>query len=209
MHKLLYMMSSPRIERSYSLHIANAFVDAYRQYHPQDRIETINVFTTDLPSFDGPVINAKYAILHGQNATPQEKTSWQAVEKIIEEFTSFDKYVFAVPMWNFGIPYRLKHYIDLLVQPGYTFRVDPEKGYVGLVTGKKALVVYASGGQYTTPPGQDLDYQSRYIRAILNFIGITDIKELTMGDTLNADRNATVERRNSLADQARMLAKEF
>jgi FMN-dependent NADH-azoreductase len=202
-------MGSPRIERSYSLHIANAFVEAYRQHHPQDSVTILNLFMTGLPAFDGPIINTKYAIMHGQPATEEEKISWQAIERIIEEFKSVDKYVFAVPMWNFGIPYRLKQYIDILVQPTYTFRVDPEKGYVGLVTGKKALIVYASGGQYTTPPGQAIDYQSRYMQAILKFIGIENIHELTMDDTLGPDRNDTVRRRDGLTEQARQLAKDF
>ena len=51
-------------------------------------------------------------------------------------------------MWNFGIPYILKHYIDLIVQPGLTFSFSPSEGYKGLVTGKPVTVVYARGGAY-------------------------------------------------------------
>ena len=60
--------------------------------------------------------------------------------KIAEHFKSADKYVFSLPMWNFGIPYKLKHFIDVLVQPGLTFSFSPETGYKGLVTGKPAVV---------------------------------------------------------------------
>jgi FMN-dependent NADH-azoreductase len=209
MAKLLYLMASPRIERSHSLHIANAFVDAYRETHPQDQIETLNIFTADLPAFDGPILNAKYAIMHGHPHTSEEKKAWQAVEKIIADFKSADRYVFAIPMWNFGIPYRLKQYIDLIVQPGYTFNVDPQKGYVGLVTGKKAIIVYASGGEYGSPEARALDFQSPYIRTILRFIGITDFQELVMDGTLAPDHDAVIRKQNELTTQARQLAKDF
>ena len=75
---------------------------------------------------------------------------WKGVERVIEAFKSADKYVFSVPMWNFGIPWRLKQYIDILVQPGSTFRYD-EEGYRGLVTGKRAFLAYARGGEYGAP----------------------------------------------------------
>ena len=56
----------------------------------------------------------------------------------IEQFVNADKFLLAIPMWNFGIPYRLKQYLDVILQPGYTFSFSPETGYSGLVTGKPA-----------------------------------------------------------------------
>ena len=67
---------------------------------------------------------------------------------MIERFKSADWYLFSLPMWNFGVPYVLKHLIDVIVQPGLTFSFSPTEGYKGLVTGKKAVAVYARGGAY-------------------------------------------------------------
>lgn len=80
-------------------------------------------------------------------------------------------------MWNFSLPYRLKHSIDLLVHRGLTFSFTREEGYKGLVTGKPVVAVYARGGAYS--PGyraQSWDQQSTYLRHICGFIGFTDIR---------------------------------
>ena len=115
MSKLLCIQASPRGERSKSIAVADVFVKTYQQAHPGDDIETLNVFNADLLAFDGLALQAKYTILHGQKHSQEELSAWKAVEAVIEQFTSADKYVFAVPMWNFGIPYRLKQYIDIIV----------------------------------------------------------------------------------------------
>ena len=137
MAKLLYIQASPR-DRSKSTKVAQAFLDSYRQTHPADEMVTLNVFEKDLPPFDGFAVQAKYSIMHGKEHTKDEAQAWSQVEALIDEFKSADKYLFSVPMWNFGIPYRLKQYIDLIVQPGYTFTAD-ENGYQGLVKDKRRL----------------------------------------------------------------------
>ena len=117
MAKLLYIQASPRAERSKSIAVGNAFVKTYQKAHPGDDVETLNVFKADLLAFDGLALQAKYTILHGKEHSQEELSAWKAVEAVIEQFTSADKYVFAVPMWNFSIPYRLKQYIDIKTQP--------------------------------------------------------------------------------------------
>jgi FMN-dependent NADH-azoreductase len=133
MSRLLYIQASPGAQWSYSIAVADAFIEAYKRKHSDDEIVTLNVFDPSIPNFDGLVVQAKYAILHAQPHSKQEQQVWKNVEEVIEQFTSSDKYVLAVPMWNFSIPYRLKQYIDLLVQPGYTFSYSEDKGYQGLV----------------------------------------------------------------------------
>ena len=86
----------------------------------------------------------------GQGFDANQQVAWQAVVDVCEEFTSADKFLFSLPMWNFGIPYKLKHYIDIIAQPGQTFAFDPATGYSGLVTGKPVAVVYARGGAYSS-----------------------------------------------------------
>jgi len=209
MSKLLYIQASPRGNRSYSIAVADAFVEAYRTAHPDDLVTTVNLFTTELPPFDGFALNAKYAILQGQDHTGEEAAAWKAVESVIEMFTSADKFVFAVPMWNFGIPYRLKHFIDVIVQPGYTFSFSPEEGYKGLVTGKPAFVAYSRGGAY--PPGSDteaFDLQTKYFELFLGFIGFTDVRRAVVEGTLSGPEAAEMARAAAV-EEAKKSAQSF
>lgn len=207
MSTLLYVQASPRLERSHSRAVADAFVAEYGRLHPGDRVETLDLFRADLPPFDGLAVQAKYTILHGQKHTAEELAAWRAVEAVIAPFKAADKYAFAVPMWNFGIPYRLKQYLDLLIQPGYTFSFSPASGYTGLVTGKRAFVAYASGGEYAAGSGaESYDLQSRYFQLALGFMGITDVRTVTVAPTLGPE--AAALRARAVA-QARQMAGEF
>ena len=209
MSNLLYIKASPRGDHSFSLAVADAFTDAYRKTHPDDRITTVDLFKRDLPAFDGFALQAKYALLQGSDPSEDERGAWQAIEAVISEFTSADKYVFATPMWNFHLPYKLKHYIDVITQPGYTFSFSPEAGYSGLVTGKPVFVSYARGGEY--PPGSDsepLDFQTRYLEAWLGFIGFTDIRKLVIEPTL-ADSDMVDQKKAASIEKAHEMARTF
>jgi FMN-dependent NADH-azoreductase len=185
MSKILHLIASPSGERSASTTVAKTFLQAYHGAHPGDTVETVDLWKANLPEFDGDTINAKYAILHGQDHTPEQKQAWETVTKIANDFKSADKYVISLPMWNFGIPYKLKQYIDVIAQPGLTFSFSPETGYKGLVTGKPIVVVYARGGAYGPGTGAEgYDAQSTYLKQVLGFIGFTDIKEIFVEPTL-------------------------
>jgi FMN-dependent NADH-azoreductase len=184
MSRLLYVECSPRKERSASIEIARAFLDAYAAKYPADEVDTLDLWSEELPPFDDDTINAKYAILHGREHTPGQKAAWQAVEAVCARFRGADRYLFSIPMWNFGIPYRLKQYVDVITQPTLTFSFSPEEGYKGLVTGKPAAVVYARGGAYED--GSPMDLQKPYVELWLGFIGFTDIRTLRVEPTVAA-----------------------
>ena len=205
MASLLYIEASPRKDISASISITNTFIEEYRKTHSEDQIETIDLWQTTLPEFDGEVINSKYAILHGLEHSARQKQAWAAVEKVISQFTGCDKYLFSLPMWNFGIPYKLKHYIDVIVQPGYTFSFSPEEGYQGLVTDKPVAAVYARGGSY--PSGSDMasyDFQKTYMELFLGFIGFSEFQSIVVEETLGP---ADIKEKNMAA--ARELAKNI
>lgn len=185
MAKLLHIVASPRGNRSASITVAKHFIDSYLARHSGDTVETFDLWRAGLPEFDGATIDAKYAVLHGQKHTPEQLQAWQTVVKIADHFKSADKYVFSLPMWNFGIPYKLKHFIDVLVQPGLTFSFSPEAGYKGLVTGKAIVAVYARGGAYGAGSGMEAyDAQSPYFKQALGFIGFTNINEIFVEPTM-------------------------
>lgn len=206
---LLYIQASPRGERSKSIQVADAFVKAYMLSHPNDTIDKLNLFETDLPVFDGVAAAAKFKIPNHQPASPQERKVWTEVEAVITRFKSADKIVLAVPMWNFSIPYRLKQYIDIIVQPNYTFKVT-DQGYEGLVTNRPLLAVYARGGQYPKgTPAEGYDQQIRYVEQIFGFMGFTAIQSIVAEPTLNLGEDAAKKAVSAAMVQADALAMKF
>lgn len=210
MSKLLYIQASPRIQRSHSIAVADAFVGSYEQEHADDEIVTLNLFEASIPNFDGLAVQAKYTILHGKSHSKEEQQAWKNVERVIEQFTSADKYVLAVPMWNFSIPYRFKQYIDILVQPGYTFSYSEDKGYEGLVLGKPLLAVYARGGEY--PAGGEaevFDFQTRYVELIFGFMGFKNMRSVVVEPTLQGGPDVAKARVREAIDRAKEMAVNF
>jgi FMN-dependent NADH-azoreductase len=210
MSHLLYIKASPMGDLSYSTSVADAFVDAYAKAHPEKDITTLDVFYDDLPAFDFEAASAKYKVMHDKKQTEEEKKTWDKIVAAIDDFKAADKYVFAVPMWNFSIPYRLKQYIDVLVQPGLTFAVTQDGQYEGLVTGRPALAVYARGGDYS--PGNEaaaFDQQKPYLELILRFIGFTDIQSIIVEPTLLEGPQTAARSKAHGVDRARALAAKF
>jgi FMN-dependent NADH-azoreductase len=78
-------------------------------------------------------------------------------------------------MWNFGIPYALKYYIDAIVQPGYLFAYDEQGQPRGLVHGRRMVCVTSRGGDYSQAPMAQFDFLESYLRAIFGFVGIADM----------------------------------
>ena len=93
---------------------------------------------------------------------------------LIDELLAADTIVLAVPMHNFGPPSTLKAWIDHVVRVGRTVSYS-QKGPEGMLKGRRAILVLARGGVYSDGPARPFDFQEPYLRAILGFIGITDI----------------------------------
>jgi FMN-dependent NADH-azoreductase len=207
--KLFYIEASPRKERAYSIKVAQQFLNTYKETNPSHTIESFDLWQTSLPEFDGATIDAKYRILHGETHTDAEATAWNSVEELFNQFDSADKFVFSLPMWNFGVPYKLKHYIDIITQPGLSFSFTPEDGYSGLVTGKPAAVIYARGGEYSSSEAAaGMDFQKRYLEMWLGFIGFTDITPILVEPTLS-DPSDAEKTLNQALEQAAAVACKF
>lgn len=210
MRRVLYISASPREGKSYSAAVAGQFLESYQALHPEDKLDVIDVFRQELLPFDGLALSAKYTILHGKEHSSEELTAWRKVEAQIAKFKAADKFVFAIPMWNFGIPYRLKQYFDIIVQPGYTFSYTEAEGYKGLITDRPAMVVYSRGGAYEEgTPAEAMDFQKKYIETVLGFIGITDIRSIVVEPTLMAGPEVAASKREDAMRRARELAATF
>jgi len=194
------------------LHIsaARAFLDAYAECHPDDTIRTLDLERARIPEFGSLESAAKYRILHGDTVGRGAAMTWEAVEGAIRDFKRADKLVISSPMWNFGIPCRLKQYVDIIVQPGYTFSFSPEEGYRGLVPGRPALLFLARGGDYA--PGSEaasFDFQRSYLEAILRVIGFSDISAIVIEPTEHGGRELADQKLAEAIDTACEMARSF
>ena len=208
MSQLLYIKASPRGPRSHSIAVADAFLETYLEKNPEDIVRTKNLFEENLPSFDGPVLQAKYNVMHGLTHDPEQVRAWNGVARYVDELKECSKVVMAVPMWNFSIPYRLKQYIDLIVQPGLAFESD-ETGTHGLIADKPVFIAYASGGQYPAgSPEHAFDFQIPYLELILNYIGLKNIRSVRVEATLAGEETVS-QRRAKAMEQAREIAAAF
>jgi FMN-dependent NADH-azoreductase len=164
--------------------VAGAFISAWQTKHPHATIDVLNVWTTNLPAFDGDALDAKYAGLEGRPRSPAQEAAWERIVALAERFRKAGIIVLSVPMWNFGIPYRLKHLIDAISQKDVLFTFD-ERGLNGMLGGRRAVVVDARGvGLGPDFPREELDYQQRYMTAWLRMIGVTDIAHIEVEKTL-------------------------
>ncbi len=209
MSHLLYIKASPRSDRSYAIAVADAFLDAYQRTHPDDEVTSLDVFYDDLPAFDFEAVSAKYRILQGRPHDEHDRKVWDRIVDLINDFKAADKYVVATPMWNYSIPYRLKQYIDLIVQPGLTFAAQPDGSYEGLVKGRSLLLVCAQGGSYPSDtPEEAYDFQKRYLEAIFGFIGFENIQSIVIHSTLMGPE-AAAQSKAAAIDRAREIAAAF
>ena len=158
MTKLIYIEVSPRKERSHSIAVAEAFLDSYRAANPDHEIDKMDLWDTELPELNLAMIDAKYRLLDLDTLDDREANAWKDVEAVFNRVNSADKIVLSTPMWNFNVPYKLKHLIDIIIQPDLAFAVV-EGGYEGLVKGKRAMV--SSARAPPMPPFRFLESISR------------------------------------------------
>jgi FMN-dependent NADH-azoreductase len=118
------------------------------------------------------------AVFAGETPTGAQAAAWRAARTAFQRFAAADRYLFTVPMWNAGVPYILKQFIDVVSQPGMVFGFDPVAGYTGLLRGKKAAVVYTSAVYGPERgPAFGSDFQAPFFADWLRWAGVTDIVE--------------------------------
>jgi FMN-dependent NADH-azoreductase len=173
---LLHISASPRGAASESLALAATFLEAYRAAHPEARIETFDLWDGSLAAFGPAAAAAKMTIFAGGHPAGEQAAAWQAAQDTFQRFNAAERYLFSVPMWNAGIPYILKQFIDVVSQPGMVFGFDPLHGYTGLLSGKKVAVIYTSA-VYGPGRGHAFgeDYQAPFFEDWLRWAGVVDI----------------------------------
>lgn len=192
MKKLLHIIATPRGEESRTLKVSNVFLDTFKEKHADWVIDELDLTKEELPSLTVKRVDGKYVLLGGKDLYGDMKGSWQDIISHIDRFMSADAYLISTPMWNFGIPYTLKQYIDIIVQPKYLFRYTA-KGVEGLVKNKWMVVISSHGGEYTSEDTRGADFQEPYLRFVFGFVGITNVtfikaEPMDMGEEMQKQR---------------------
>jgi FMN-dependent NADH-azoreductase len=208
MSKLLHISASPRGPRSESLAIAGTFLDTVREADPGLPIDEFDLWDGTLPAFGPDAAAAKMAVFAGEEPQDAPARAWSAALGTFRRFDAADRYLFSVPMWNAGVPYILKQFIDVVSQPGMVFGFDPADGYTGLLSGKRAAIIYTSAVYGPDRgPAFGADFQAPYLEDWLRWAGVTDISTIHFRPNL-ATADAEPARRRAHA-QAREEAKRF
>jgi len=210
MAHILHVQASPRGDESFSIRTARAFLEAYAKTHPADTIETLDLAARPPIELRGEAAGAKMQILGGQAPTADQAKAWARVTETIRRFKKADKLLVSSPMWNFALPYPLKHYIDVIVQPGETFRYTPQGKVEGLMRGKPCLLILARGGRYESgTPAAAMDFQLPYLKAVLGFIGIEKVGVILVEPTAAEGPDAAEKVLAATVAEARQKAAAF
>jgi FMN-dependent NADH-azoreductase len=181
MSTLLKLDSSPMGERSISRKLTTKFAESWLKTHPGGKVIDRDLTTLNLPVVDASWVGAAYTPEASRTATQIQVLA--ASESLINDLKQADEYVFGVPMHNFSIPSTLKLWIDQVVRVGKTFSYGAT-GPKGLLTGKKATLLLASGGEYGKGSAMaSFDFVTPYLQTVLGFIGITDVTIIAASGT--------------------------
>lgn len=186
MVKLLAVNSSPVASHSVSRQLLQRFLARYKEAYPGDEIVERDVGVNPPPHLTEVTIGAYFLPIEHHDEVQR-----QAIElsnSLVGEFMDSDIVVIGSPMHNFGITSGLKAYIDHIVRVGRTFRYEAE-GPVGLVSGKKLIVITSRGSDYSVgSPLHAMEHQESYLRSIFAFIGLSDVTFLhCQGTALSPD----------------------
>ncbi len=187
MPTLLKIDVSTRGDYSVSRRLSNQFVEQWKLTHANGKVIERDLAKTELPHVELPWIMAAYSDPSTHNE--EQKAALKIGDDLISELEAADEWLIATPMYNFAVPGKLKTYIDHIVRIGKTFNANADGSYTGLVTGKKATVIISSAGEYLPgTPTEGYDAEKPYLRAILGFIGVTDVNFIQAGSTWKIDR---------------------
>lgn len=207
MTDILHISASPKGRASHSERLAEAFLNAYRDLHPQAAVRRLNVFDTDLPRFGELHTLAKFAPILGEPRTEAQASAWAEIRALISDFDRADKIVISCPMWNYTVPWAMKLYIDCIFQPGITFSYDRERMvHFGLLKNRPVQMLLTRS---SVPPGDYADFQTPYLRFILGGMGLNDIRTLCAWRTTQPTSEARESYIQAFVEQAKAAAAAF
>ncbi|RNL85926.1 FMN-dependent NADH-azoreductase [Sinomicrobium pectinilyticum] len=173
MKNILHIKSGLQSENSYSTRLGNAIIERLKEVYPEVRVKERDLVREVFPHMQTETVNAFFT--PEEDRTSDDIRAIQQSERSVRELFEADILVLGAPMYNFSIPSQLKAWIDHIARAGLTFHYT-ENGPQGLVKGKKVYIALASGGIYTEGANQGYDFIPGYLKAVLGFMGMTDVE---------------------------------
>ena len=198
MNKLLQINSSLFTSEGQSTQLADLFIADYSKKNPETKVQTLDLSANPLPHLDGERFTA-FITPAGERSESQKMIVAES-DKLIADLREASVIVFALPMYNFGIPSVLKAYIDHIARAGETFKYT-ENGPVGLLEDKPVYIFAARGGAYL---GTDNDTQTGYMKAFLAFIGLTNV-QFVYAENLSLGEDSKTESLQNAREQISQL----
>ncbi|HEY4532350.1 MAG TPA: FMN-dependent NADH-azoreductase [Kurthia sp.] len=130
-------------------------------------VTTYDVYEENTPYFGQEVFNAYGKLAQGQELNEAEAAVMAAQNKARQAITDADVVVFAFPLWNLTIPAKLQTFIDYTYAAGFSFKYDENGNLVSLLTDKKAIILNARGGIYSTPETAGMEMSVNYIKTVV------------------------------------------
>jgi len=180
MKNILLILGSPRDRASYSHQIGRRIVDDLKSRYPSAKVVVRNLAKEALPDVDNGFVTGR--MLAPDKRRAAEAKALVLSDVLVAELMAADVIVLASPMHNFGVSAPVKKWIDQIARPGVTFSYS-DKGPMGLVQGKKTVLVLARGGVYSEGPMMPYDFQEPYLRTVLGLIGMTDVEVVEVEGT--------------------------
>jgi FMN-dependent NADH-azoreductase len=172
MKNTLLITSSPRGEASYSLQVASELAKGLG-----GKVTRLDLWQNPLPAIDEQFVHAVYT--PEEDRTSAQRKALEVSDRLIAQLFEADTIVIAAGLINFGMPAALKGWIDLISIKGNTFKYG-ETGPVGMLAGKRAILVLASGGVYSSGPMAGMNHLEPELHTVLSFLGITDIEVIRL-----------------------------
>ena len=201
MKRVLHVIASPR-DRSRSDQLAASAIAALNEVE----VTRLELWRETLPELDGETVEGRYRLIHGEQVAPEVGQRWAELRAVADHALSHELWVISTPMWTFGLPYRLKHWIDCITHPGMTFTNDAAGNVTGLAAGRQAILIGAGALDLVdAAQEQALDFQMRYLETWLRFIGLTEIYSVRAAPTFGPVE-AVEQALATAADQLRLIA---
>jgi FMN-dependent NADH-azoreductase len=185
---ILRIISSPRKGESYSKKLGNGIVEKLQAANSGSTVQVRDLTATPFPHLEEAHLQSFFT--PAESRTPEQQAAVRHSDEAIAEIMAADVLVIDAPLYNFGIPSVLKAWVDHIARAGITFRYTAA-GPEGLVKGKKVYVAMASGGVYSEGPAAGYDFVAPYLKAVLGFLGMTDVTVARVEGTAVPDLQPT------------------
>lgn len=205
---VLYVKVNPKSDgESQSAQLANYFLDLYKKKNQDDVIDKLDLYEADIPFLDVDVFSAWGKFASQGKLTKSEQEKAERMDKLTTQFLNADKLIFAAPFWNLSYPPMLKAYIDTICIAGKTFQYT-DKGPIGLVSDKPLLLIETRGGFYSEGPTAELENSQRYLRTIMNFMGVKSFQSV-IAEGLDVDEDHKQKSLKQAKEKLKELAESF